>query len=164
VTSSPPSSQYTPDWLHFTRGDGCGFGRIAQARNFSIEFRSATSRPDRIHPPPVTRTVLPALTAFHFQGASEYLEDLVARIDGPQVNGIYIGYLNQLVDFQVAQLSKFFDRSLGPKLTLFRHAQVTFYSSRVSFNCIVMQTIHIQARPLLRLSSYAKGLTGKFRT
>ena len=25
----PPPSKYTPDWLHFTQGDGYGFGRIA---------------------------------------------------------------------------------------------------------------------------------------
>jgi hypothetical protein len=111
-----------------------GLAALPRLTFFIIELRSATSRPDRMHPPPVTRTVLPALTAFHFRGASEYLEDFVARIDGPQVNGIYIRYLNQLVDFQVAQLPKFFDRSLGPKLTLSTYAQVNFYSSRVSFN------------------------------
>jgi hypothetical protein len=112
-----------------------GLAALLRLEYLSIRFQSATSRPDRIHPPPVTRTVLPALTAFHFQGASEYLEDLVARIDCPQVNGISIGYLNQLVDFQVApsQLSKFFDRSLGPKLTRFRHAHVTFDSKEVTF-------------------------------
>jgi hypothetical protein len=44
-----------------------------------------------------------------------------------------IGYLNQLVDFQVAQLFKFIGRSVGPKLTAFRHANITFHSGRVSF-------------------------------
>ncbi len=100
---------------------------------FRIGFRSATPRPDRIRPPPVTRTVLPALTSFRFNGASEYLEDLVAQIDSPQLGQIFIFYLNQLVDFRVAQLSQFVDRSVGPEITLFRHAQVTFVSDWVSF-------------------------------
>jgi hypothetical protein len=109
---------------------------LPRLESFTIKFKLATPRPDRIHPPPVTRTVLPALTTFHFRGASEYLEDLVSRIDGPQltVNYIYIIYLNQLVDFQVAQLRKFVDRLLGPKLTLSRCAQFDFYRGQVSFN------------------------------
>ncbi|KAH9172896.1 hypothetical protein EDB89DRAFT_2242630 [Lactarius sanguifluus] len=107
---------------------------LTRLKLFTIEFQSATSRPDRIHPPPETRTVLPALTSFRFQGASKYLEDLVAWIDGPQLSRIVIVYLNQLVDFRVAQLSKLIDRSVGPKLTPFRHAQVAFASDKVSFD------------------------------
>ncbi len=107
---------------------------LPRLKFFAIEFQSATPRPDRIHPPPVlTRTVLPALTSFQFKGASEYLEDLVARIDGPQLDWILVFYLNQLVDFRVAQLSNFIDRSVGPKLTLFRHARVSFLSDEVTF-------------------------------
>ncbi len=98
-----------------------------------IEFQSATPRPDQIRPPPVTRTVLTALISFRFQGASEYLENLVAQIDSPQLDRILIVYLNQLVDFQVTQLSGSIDRSVGPEISLFRHAQVTFFSDWVAF-------------------------------
>ena len=97
-----------------------------------IGFRSA-SRPGRILPPPITRRVLPALTSFRFNGASEYLEDLVAQIDSPQLHQIFIFYWNQFVDFEVAQLSEFIDRSVGTQIALFRHAQVTFVSDWVSF-------------------------------
>ncbi len=124
----PPTGYISPETVI------ASLATLARLETFIIEFQSATSRPDRIHPPPVTRTVLPALTYFKFRGASEYLEDLVARIDSPQLNRIYIDYLNQFVDFQVAQLSKFIDRSVGPKLTLLRHAQVTFSCGEVSFN------------------------------
>jgi hypothetical protein len=99
---------------------------------FRIGFRSAT-RPDRIRPPPITRTVLPALTSFRFNGASQYLEDLVAQIDSPQLSQIFIFYLNQFVDFQVPQLSEFIDRTIGTQIALFKHAQVTFVSDWVSF-------------------------------
>jgi hypothetical protein len=110
-----------------------GLAAIPRLKSFIIEYQSATHRPDRIHLPSVTRTVLPALTSFQFQGASEYLEDLLARIDAPQLNQVLIFYLNQLVDFQAAQLSRFIDRSLRPELTLFRHAHVTFFANKVCF-------------------------------
>ncbi|KAH9037529.1 hypothetical protein EDB84DRAFT_1655483 [Lactarius hengduanensis] len=101
---------------------------------FTIGFRSATSHPDQIRPPPspMTRTALPALTSFRFIGASEYLEDLVSRIDSPRLNKIPIDYL-RLVDYQVTQLSKFVDRSVGPKLTLPRRAQLQFHNHSVTF-------------------------------
>jgi len=40
--------------------------------------------------------------------------------------------LNQLVDFQVSQFAKFFDRTVGSKLT--KHADVTFLYNRVAFD------------------------------
>ena len=110
-----------------------GLSALPRLRTFRIGFQSASPRPDRIHRPLVTRTVLPALTVFHFQGASEYLEDLVARIDAPQLDHFITSYLNQLVDFQVPQLPLFIDRSVGPKLNPFRHAGVNFFRSLVIF-------------------------------
>ncbi len=111
-----------------------GLAALPRLETITIGFQWATPPPDRIHSPPVTRTVLPALISLHFRGANEYLEDLVAQIDGPQLNRIGINYLNQFVNFQVAQLSKFIDRSVGPKLTPFRHAGVTFFNNEVSFS------------------------------
>ena len=107
---------------------------LPRLKTIYFGFRSAPSHPGQIHPPPVTRTVLPALTDFGFHGASEYMEDLVSRIDAPQLNMIHISYLIELVDFQVAQFAKFIDRSVGPKLTQCRYAQITFYSNMVIFN------------------------------
>ncbi|KAH9067013.1 hypothetical protein EDB83DRAFT_2380510 [Lactarius deliciosus] len=100
--------------------------------HLAIGFRSETSCPDRIRPLPITRTVIPALTSFRFVGASEYLEDLVAHIDGPQLNQITIDYL-RLVGYQITQFSEFVNRSVGPKLTLYTSARVHFFSDSVSF-------------------------------
>ncbi|KAH9172861.1 hypothetical protein EDB89DRAFT_2163496 [Lactarius sanguifluus] len=86
----------------------------------TIGFQSATPHPDRIRPPPVTRAVLPALTFFKFIGAIEYLDDLVSQIDGPQLKQIFVDYLNHFVDFPVAQISQFINRSVGPELTPLR--------------------------------------------
>ena len=107
---------------------------LPRLKLFVIGFQLASPRPDRIHPPPVTRTILPGVTSFYFIGASEYLEDLAVRIDAPQLGRIEIRYLNQLVDFRVAQLARFIDRSVGPKLTLFKCARVSFDSRRVTFD------------------------------
>ncbi len=106
---------------------------LSKLESLIIMFQSATPRRNRIRPPPVTQTVLPALAGVEFTGASEYLEDLVFRIDSPQLDVIFIYYLDQFVDLQAAQVSEFIGRSLGPKLTLVRHAEVTFFSNSVVF-------------------------------
>ena len=122
----PPNGYISPETMV-----AC-LAALPRLETFIIEFRLATPRPNQTRTmPPVTRTALSALTHFQFNGASEYLEDLAAQIDCPQLDYIRIAYLNQLVDFQVGQLSKFIDRSLGPKLTLFNRAVVTFHN-----NCV----------------------------
>jgi hypothetical protein len=77
-----------------------------------IGFKSPTSRPDprTRRPPPLTRSILPALTEFSFYGVSEYLEDLVARIDAPLLDWMYITFFNQLV-FGIQQLRRFIDHA-----------------------------------------------------
>ena len=98
-----------------------------------VYFRSATSRPDRIRSPPVSRAVLPSLASFHFQGSYEYLEDLITQIDSPQLNQILISYLNKPGDFQVTRLTEFIDRSVGPESTSSKRAHVCFHFDRVAF-------------------------------
>ncbi|KAN0128319.1 hypothetical protein V8E53_013903 [Lactarius tabidus] len=97
----------------------------------AIGFQSPASRPDQIHLPPVTRTVLPALTYFAFHGVREYLEGFVARIDAPLLNWISIYYFNQLVDFEVPQLWQFIDHSEDLKRPM--HFLVEFQHENVSF-------------------------------
>jgi hypothetical protein len=85
-----------------------GLSALTRLKTLAIDFESPDSRPDRRVrlPPPLTRAILPSLTYFHFQGVSEYFEDLVARIDTPLVGAIDITFFNQLVfDFQ--QLPQF---------------------------------------------------------
>jgi hypothetical protein len=75
-----------------------------------ITFDSPASLPylriQRQHLPPLTRAVLPALALFWFSGVSEYLEDLVARINAPILNTVDITLFNQLV-FHTQQLGQF---------------------------------------------------------
>jgi hypothetical protein len=124
----PPTGYIPPDAMVVS------LAALPRLESLVIEFQSATPRPNRIRPPPVTRTVIPALTAFDFQGAGEYLEELIAQIDCPNLDQIFIVYLNQAVDLQVAQLSGFLNRSVGPKVALLRHAQVTFFDDFITFD------------------------------
>ncbi len=76
-----------------------------------LGFESPRSGPDRErqrHPPP-TRAILPALTTFLFRGVSEYLEDLVSRIDAPQLDQLSITFFHQLI-FDTPQLTQFISR------------------------------------------------------
>ncbi|KAN0134719.1 hypothetical protein V8E53_007504 [Lactarius tabidus] len=76
-----------------------------------IAFKSKNSCPDQNSVPPVTRVVLPALSSFEFQGASDYLEDLVTRIDCPKLRWIKIWYLCRRTSFRAAHLLQLIDRS-----------------------------------------------------
>ena len=84
---------------------------LTRLGGLQIGFQSPSSRPSRICLPPVTRTVLPALTNFTFLGVREYLEDFIARIDTPQLTEVFTRFFNQLIDFEVPQLCQFIERS-----------------------------------------------------
>jgi len=94
---------------------------------FKLTFQSPRSRPDRERrrPPPHTRSVFRALTHFEFHGVSEYLEDLVARIDAPLLDLFDITFFHQVI-FHTPQLAQFISRT--PQLKLRDEARVTFYS------------------------------------
>ena len=99
-----------------------------------IKFKSPRSRPDRRRrPPPLTRTLLPALTRFEFKGVSEYLEDLVARIDTPLLDGFHITFFHQLI-FDTPQLTQFISRT--PEFNAYDHALVQFFDSSVQVSTI----------------------------
>ena len=118
-----------------------GLAALPRLKYFTIEFQSEVVGhkvgqwwPDRIRPPPpVTRTALPALRFFQFKGSSEYLEDLVAQIEGPLLKQIFVDYMDRPVDSQVARFFKFVDCSVGHKSTPFSLANVCLFSGRVAF-------------------------------
>jgi len=93
-----------------------------------IGFKSPRSRPSRRvgRHRLLTRSVLPALTESTFVGVSEYLEDLVARIDAPLLNQLYISFFHQVI-FHTPQLAQFLSRT--PKLKACDEACVIFSDS-----------------------------------
>jgi hypothetical protein len=71
-----------------------------------IGFRSPLSRPIQRTPPTMKRTVLPALTSLSFMGVSEYFEELIARIDTPQLVWLSVTFFMDLV-FDIPRLRDF---------------------------------------------------------
>ena len=88
------------------------FAGMTNLESLFIKFESPLSRPqrERRRPPPPIRTVLPALIRFQFKGASEYLEDFVARIDASLLDSISIVFFHQLI-FDIPQLAQFMRRT-----------------------------------------------------
>jgi len=82
---------------------------LTRLQELFINFRSPRSGADREHPPPslLRRLVLPSLTEFHFKGDSEYLEDIVGRMDAPALDRVAVTFFNQLV-FDTPLLRDFF--------------------------------------------------------
>jgi hypothetical protein len=103
---------------------------LPKLESIVLEFQSPRSRPSRDNrrPPSPTRAVLPALTAFDFQGVSDYLEDLVAQIDAPLLSRAKFRFFNQLT-FDSPQLSQFIDRAEA--LKSLRRADVQLLSDVV---------------------------------
>ena len=89
---------------------------LTRLKSLVVEFKSPQSRPLPEHrrPPPLTLTVLPALTDLRFKGISEYLEDLLARIDAPVLHSLAITLFHQLI-FDTPHISQFFARALKSK-------------------------------------------------
>ncbi len=104
---------------------------LTRLDSFHLEFRSPRSYPDggRRRPPPPTRSVLPAVTCFNFNGVSEYLEDLLARIDAPHLDDLNISLFHQLI-FDMPQLTQFISRT--PNLRPPDEARVLFKASKAT--------------------------------
>ena len=62
----------------------------------SLRFLSSQSRPDPANqPPPPPRSLLPVLETLTFEGATEYLDDFVARIDTPHLSYLDVAFVNR---------------------------------------------------------------------
>ena len=106
--------------------------RLTRLLFLCLGFKSPQSRPhqERRRPPPPTRTVLFALKSFLFRGASEYLEDLVSRIDTPQVDVWSITFFHQLI-FDTPQLTQFISRIPTLKAHDQAQARLVFYERHI---------------------------------
>ena len=88
-----------------------------------FESPESSPNPESRRPPPPSRTLLPALTNFSFQGASEYVEALVAQVDAPLLDYISMSFFHQFT-FDTPQLAQFMMRATG--LKAFNEAHVDF--------------------------------------
>lgn len=98
---------------------------LPKLNTLNIGFQSFSIGSGRIPPFSRSRTLLPALTSFQFDGNHGYLEALVARIDCPRLNQITVTYRDQL-HFQATQLFQFLDHSEDLKMSQITHADMNF--------------------------------------
>jgi hypothetical protein len=143
-----------------------GLAVMANLKSVIIEFQSPLSRPERERrrPPPPTRTVLPALTHFQFQGVSEYLEFLVARIDTPRLDSIKIIFFHQLI-FEIPQLSQFMRRTTRFQAKNEAHVSFDKFGTHIGYSLLSIResSLKISCRKLdWQLSSLAQVLTTFF--
>jgi hypothetical protein len=109
-----------------------GLSALTRLKMLKIEFReSPRSRPDQPSPPQSTRTVLPALNSFDFEGVSEYLEDLISRIDAPLLSDLHIKFFYQPI-FNTPRLCSFISRA--EKLRSPSRACIAFNSGFVNIS------------------------------
>jgi hypothetical protein len=131
-----------------------GLAVLTDLKFMSIGFESYFPRGFPVQgnrrPPPPTRTVLPALTRFHFEGSIEYMEDLVARIDAPLLNSGYIWIAfsyNIGSHIKLPQFAQFMKRT--PNFQAFNEAHVHLF-----FHGLIAR----RHRPLTRMTKMAKSL------
>ena len=98
---------------------------LTSLNSFRLEFRSPRSRPNWAsrRPPPPSRSILPFLTTLRFKGVSEYLEDLVTRIDAPRLHSLDITLFNQ-IEFDAPKTIQFIRRTRA--LTSLEEARLVF--------------------------------------
>ena len=107
---------------------------LTSLQSLTLVFESPRSCPDQASrlPPPKTRSVLPVLTYFEFKGVSEYLDDLVACIDAPQLNKLEITFFNDIV-FDTPQLVRFVSHTPRSKALEKAYINLRDRSAWVSF-------------------------------
>ena len=92
-----------------------------------LRFRHPRPRPalESQNPPPPTRAILPNLTKILFKGSSDYLEEILARIDAPQLDELHTSFFNQTI-FDTPQLFQFI--SQRPTLSAPEQGHIAFSS------------------------------------
>jgi hypothetical protein len=99
----PTSGYFSPEAL------ANGLSVTTQLETLKIHFCPPNSHERSIDTLPQTRVVLSALTELEFKGNSEYIEDLVSRIDTPTLGQLNILFFEQPT-FGIPRLSRFVGR------------------------------------------------------
>ncbi|KAF8502730.1 hypothetical protein F5888DRAFT_1904330 [Russula emetica] len=107
LSDIPPSGYIPPEAMATTLS---ALTRLESLRFWFRPHRALESR--RLPPPPLTCSILPGLTNIKFKGTSEYLAVILARIDAPRLNGLYITFFNPItIISDTSQLFQFINRS-----------------------------------------------------
>jgi hypothetical protein len=110
---------------------------LTRLEQLQLVFQTPQYHPDTAirRAPLPTRSVLPILTRFWFEGVCEYLDGLVTRIDAPQIIDLNITFFNQSV-FDSPQCIYWQFISRIPTLNALEHARVVLENglARVIFS------------------------------
>ena len=122
----PPSGYIPPEAM------ATSLSALTNLESLHLWFRCPRPRPAldsrRPPPPPLTHSILPSLTEFRFQGTSEYLEEILARIDAPRLDGFHIAFFNEVI-FDTPQLFQFISRR--PALMTPQKVHIAFNSKAI---------------------------------
>ena len=123
-------------------------------KTLHLTFSPSQSRPDRAsqRPPPLIRTILPALTHFSFLGVNEYSEDFFSRIDAPLINTVKL-FLPPQLTFGVSQLHQFICRTEALRVLNIANVDLEFCYSSVELS----QQMLGDSRPRVCLSIQRDG-------
>ena len=124
-------------------------------RTLSLEFQFPRSPPgwETRRPPPAKRFILPVLTHFDFEGATEYLEDFVAMIDAPQLDNFVITFFDQ-INYDTQRLAQFTNRTSKLGKCDGAHVEFDNWSARVVFGTLLIDIPCTE--PARQLSSVAQ--------
>ena len=131
---------------------------LTSLHSFRLKFESPQSCPDQEtrSSPPSSRFILPGLSSFSFKGVYEYLEDLVSRIDAPQLYQLLISLFNDIY-FDTPELNQFINRT--PTLGAYNAALLTFYSSQAQVELISHEQPDYK---MVNVSILCRGPDGQF--
>ncbi|KAN0120513.1 hypothetical protein V8E52_004340 [Russula decolorans] len=120
-----PRSGYIPPEVMAT-----SLSALTSLELLCLDFRYPRPRPalGSRRPPPLTRSILPSLTQIRFTGTSEYLEEILARIDAPRLDGLDTTFFNQII-FDTPQFFQFISRR--PTLRALKDGHITFNSTAI---------------------------------
>jgi len=116
---------------------------LSNLKTLLIGFSSPRSRPNQLIRPPLPRVELPALTDLSLRGVSEYLEDLISRIDTPALDFVDIRFFMDL-DFHIPQLIQFIARVERFKQP--HRAEVFFGDTAIEINVRGQATLYLGIR------------------
>jgi hypothetical protein len=107
---------------------------LTRLKRLQIEFHSSGPHPDGAsqRPPLLKRTVFPVLKTLHLQRETEYLDQVLARIEAPRLNDICIRFLDRPI-FDISRLSP----CIGPTETFETYDEAYMFHDTASVNVIL---------------------------
>ena len=156
---SIPGSGYIPPEVMAT-----SLSSLTNLKFLHLHFRFSRLGTALLPPRPLTRSILPSLTKVRFTGLCRYLEEVLTRVDAPQLNELRIYFFDQTT-FDTPQLFQLISRR--PTLRAPEKGYIIFstsfiivkFPSRTSDYGALIVDIPCEAPKLRYLSSLEKVFT-----